>query len=123
LIEDETAVPDDVKGGFPFDGLDGPDKFVLNNIVLSLLDIHVDLPMVDNDDISLPRHRVIGLNILFFSINNANELQSDIVLEADCEISQKKDAFLDDAYIGFQNEIFLDSGIDIIKKIHFLIFL
>ena len=46
--------------------------------------------MVNNDDISLPGDWVIGLNVFVFFIDNSDELEGNVVLKADSEVSKEE---------------------------------
>ena len=77
--------------------------------------------MVDDDDVALFGFGVVGLNCLVFFVDDSDELQSYVVLEVDCEVGEKEDAFFDDFDVCFQDEVLFDCGIYVLQKIHFLI--
>ena len=79
--------------------------------------------MIDDDDVPLSGDGVVGLNVLILLVDDPDERQGNIVLEADCEVGEKKNAFLDDFDVGLKDEVFLNGGVHIVQKIIFFVFL
>lgn len=78
--------------------------------------------MIDDNNVSLFSYRVISLNVLILLIDDSDEFKCDIVLKADRKEGQEKYALLDYSDVRLKNEVFLDSRIDVLQKIHFLVF-
>lgn len=79
--------------------------------------------MINNNNIPLLGDGVICFDIFVFLIDDSDEFQSDIVLKAHCKVGQEEDALFYDPNVGFEYEVFLDCGINVLEKIHLLIFL
>lgn len=114
LVQDEAAVADNVEGGFTLNGLDSPDEFVLDDVVLPFFDKEVNLSVVDNDDIPLFSDRVIGFDVFVLFVDDPDEFEGHIILEADSEVGQEEDTLFNDPDIGFEYEVLFDCGVNIL---------
>ena len=105
-VEDEAAVSVDIEGGFSLDGLDGLDLFLAGDVVVLLLDEEIDFAVVDDDEFAFAV-LVLGEDAVLFFVDGTDELEGYLVLEVDGEVGEEEDALLNDADVGFVDEVLL----------------
>ncbi len=52
-------------------------------------------------------------------VDHTNKLECNLVLEIDTEMGEEEDGLFDDSHICFQDKLFLETGLNVLKKVFF----